>query len=292
MGWRVSRAAAPAGVFVLGAVAGFACEGARARRPASDVIATLAARAPAGEALPGLDAVLTGLDPRGAPLWSRVCSGSGALGEPAVAVAPSGRVALAITFQGALDCGAGPVAAAGGPDDFDAILLVLEASGDPAWSRGIADVGPQSIAAVAFDPWGNILVAGSFHGTVDLGGPPLTAHNELDVLAAKLDPGGDLLWQRRIGRTGRNVALDVAVTPVGRTLLLARGSPDIERGAGPSGPAEPTTFLAEIDARGTALWSRALAGVQPSLTDSIQDSDHSVSPLPPPASPRFRGLFR
>lgn len=268
MSFRGSRAAALAAVFGLGAGAGFAYESGLERSPVprlraahAQVIATVAGRAgPTGGALPGLDAIVTRLDPERGPAWSHVCSGGGALGEPAVAVSSSGEVALAITFQGTIDCGSGPVAASGGPEDFDALVLVLSPSGHVAWARSIGDLGPQALAAVAFDPWGSVVVTGSFDGTIELGGPPITAVSDLDVLAAKLDAGGDLVWQRRFGLAGRNFGVDVAVAPSGRIFLLARGSSGIDLGAGALAAGGTTTFVAELDARGTTLWSRAFSG--------------------------------
>lgn len=266
---RGVRAGALGAAFGLGVAAGFAYEGVRDGPPVpraraadgADVVATLTGRTgPTGGALPGLDAIVTRLDPASGARWSRVCSGGGAMSQPAVAVAPSGEVALAITFQGSIDCGAGAVAASGGPDDFDAVVVALDASGNVAWTRSVSDVGPQALAAVAFDPWGSVVVAGSFAGTIDLGGPPLTARSDLDIFAARLDAGGDLVWQRRFGLRDRNYGVDVAVASNGRVFLLARGAADIDFGPGVLTAGAITTFVAELDARGATLWSRAFAG--------------------------------
>lgn len=269
-GWRRgARAVALGAAFGAGALGGLAIEGARARpvvaaSRARDgaVVAALSGRAgPTGGVLPGLDAIVTRLDPAGGRAWRRVCEGVAAMSEPAVAVAPTGDVALALTFQGSVDCGAGPVEAVGGPSDFDALVVRFTAAGGVAWSRHVGGRGPQALASVAFDPWGSVVVAGSFAGAVDLGGPPLVAASDLDVLAAKLDPDGALVWQRRFGLSGRNFGVDVAASSTGSILLLAQGASDIDFGPGRlSASGAATTFVAGLDHRGRALWSRAFAG--------------------------------
>lgn len=267
--WRGARAGALTAAFVLGVGAGLAYESAvdrpaaprvRATEAASVVAAVTRRAGPTGGALPGLDAIVSRLDPANGRAWSRVCSSGGAMSDPAVAVSPSGSVALAITFQGSIDCGTGPVVASAGPDDFDAVVVALDAAGTPAWARLLGDIGPQALAAVAFDPWGSVVIAGSFEGTIDLGGPPLTAESDLDILAAKLDPDGNLVWQRRFGLTGRNFGIDVAVAPSGRVFLLARSASPLDLGTGPLHAGAATTFVAELDHHGSTLWSRAFSG--------------------------------
>lgn len=267
---RGARLLALGSAFVAGAAAGLAYEGARARSlvavpriPAAVAVVTaLAGRSgPTGGVLPGIDAVVGALDPALGRARRRVCAGGGAMSEPVAAVAPSGEVALALTFQGSIDCGAGRIDAAGGGADFDALVLGLTPSGHVAWSRHIGGAGPQALSAIAFEPWGGVLVAGSFQGTIDLGGPPLSAASDLDILVARLDPDGRPVWQRRYGLSGRNFGADLAVSTAGRIYLLARSASDIDLGAGRHFTGgEVTSLVAQLDPQGRTLWSRAIGG--------------------------------
>ncbi|MEZ4308745.1 MAG: hypothetical protein R3F14_11955 [Polyangiaceae bacterium] len=200
------------------------------------------------------------LGPGSAPSWTRACSGDGALGEPAVAMDASGSAALAVTFQGSIDCGSGPVVAAGGPADFDALVAGIDPSGRVLWTRVASGSRPQALAAVAFDPWGGVLVAGSFAGTLDLAGQHLTASSELDVLVARFEPSGALSWLRAFGQSSRNFGVDIAVAPSGRIFLLARGATPIDLGAGVLSARGRASFVAVLDPRGRTLHSRALSG--------------------------------
>jgi outer membrane protein assembly factor BamB len=208
----------------------------------------------------GLQATVARLLPDGGYAWSRTCAGGGAMSEPQLAVGPLGEVVLALTFQGSLDCGEGRIVAAGGDDDFDGALLKLDPAGGITWVKVLSDIGAQAIAAAALDPWGGVVFTGSFEGTVDLDGPPLTAESERDILLARLDADGALVWQRPFGATGRNYGVDVDVAPSGRIVLLARASTDLDFGAGELAARRTSGFVAGFDIEGRALWSRKLGG--------------------------------
>lgn len=73
--------------------------------------------------------------------------------------------------------------------------------GTHLWSRRYGDPSTQQNAALAVDNAGNILVGGSFYGTVDLGlgGGALVSAGGADVFLAKLDPNGEHVWSKRFG---------------------------------------------------------------------------------------------
>jgi hypothetical protein len=268
-----SGAAALGAAGILGACAGLAYEyegaypmprsaaraGWRAAPAGVEYRAHLTSAADEGASGPGLRAVVSRVDPGGERTWTRACVGSGALSEPRVAASADGGGLLAITFQGRIDCGTGPVVAAGGAEDFDGLLVALDPTGRVRWMRSAGDLGVQALAAVAVDPWGSVVIAGSFEGTIDLGGPPLTAETERDVLLAKLDADGDFVWQRRFGIQGRNFGVDVDIASNGRIVLLSRGASDIDFGPGPLSAKSTAGFVTVFDAGGGALWSHGLS---------------------------------
>lgn len=211
-------------------------------------------------ATPRLRAVISRRDPHGAHVFHHECRGSGAMSEPRVAVEDGGGALVALTFEGAVDCGTGPILAAGGPSDFDALVMRLDSRGAVRWIRTLSDAGPQALAAVAVDPWGGVIVAGSFEGTIDLGGPSITAGSARDVLLAALDPDGHLVWQRHFASAGSAYGVDVDVARSGRIVLLARGSAEIDFGTGPLSASRSAAFVAAFDPDGRSLWSHAITG--------------------------------
>ena len=77
------------------------------------------------------------------------------------------------------------------------------------WAHSYGDELTQTIAAVSTDPAGNVLLCGSFYGTVTFStsmsslGPQTPA-----MFVAKLDVNGNPLWNRKIGSLGWDIAGD------------------------------------------------------------------------------------
>src|SRR5262249_39555561 len=84
-----------------------------------------------------------------------------------VALDPTGNVLLAGGFQGILDLGPASHVNLSGIDVF---VAKLDASGRALWSLAAGDASEQKAMAIASDGAGNVVVAGVFHGALDLGG--------------------------------------------------------------------------------------------------------------------------
>jgi len=103
-----------------------------------------------------------------------------------VAVDSVGNIIISGLLESAVDFGGGPLVSAGMGDAF---LAKLNIYGDHVYSKRWGDAQTQASFAAGIDPDGNLLVAGSFMGTLDFGGPsPLTSAGDSDVFIAKLEP--------------------------------------------------------------------------------------------------------
>src|SRR5207245_1933859 len=70
------------------------------------------------------------------------------------------------------------------------------------WNRQFGGAGVFDAAhamAVATDPSGNVVVAGSFEGTVNFGTGPMTSSGFKDVFVAKYSAAGVPLWAKAYG---------------------------------------------------------------------------------------------
>lgn len=117
---------------------------------------------------------------------------------------------------------------------------------------------PDHAASVTVDHAGNLILAGRFEGTLDLGGGPMTSAGDLDLFVAKLDRDGHLLWSRRFGGADRQAATSVAVDRSDNILVAGVTQGDVDFGAGPI--TEPGLVLAKLDPSGAAIWSKGFAG--------------------------------
>jgi serine/threonine-protein kinase len=87
---------------------------------------------------------------------------------------PEGRLLVVGAVEGNVDSGDAPLSGLGGQDLF---LLELLPDGTPLKARRFGNASEQEINSIAFDIHGNLLVAGQFEGTLDLGSGMLTSRD-------------------------------------------------------------------------------------------------------------------
>src|SRR5262249_9554130 len=102
-------------------------------------------------------------------------------------------------------------------------------TGAPRWFLGVGDApgtGPAAQIAfgVAFDPAGDVVVAGRVAGTSNFGGVVMAASTNTDdnVFVAKLDPFGNPVWGQMFGDGAIQAAYGVAVSDAGQIAVVGR----------------------------------------------------------------------
>src|SRR5262245_36483870 len=101
------------------------------------------------------------------------------------------------------------------------------------WSKRFGGAaGSEEAASVAVDGDGNVYLAGTYSGTIDFGGGPLTSAGDTDGFAAMFSPSGDFLVQRRYGGPYDDYCYQVRVGPDWGAVLLLVFSGDVDFGAG------------------------------------------------------------
>ena len=122
------------------------------------------------------------------------------------------------------------------------------------WSRRFGDTGEDHVEAVATDADGNVIVAGHFHGKLDLGAGEVKSHGMEDILLAKLSPAGTAIWSQAIGGADDEYARSVAVDRSGHIVVTGTMTSGLDLGAG---PLAGEYLVAEFDADGKHLWSKS-----------------------------------
>src|SRR6185369_13104181 len=99
--------------------------------------------------------------------------------------------------------------------------------------------------------------AGTFAGTINLGGANLVSQGGNDVWLAKLDPLGNHLWSKDIGGGSDQSVQGVAVDGGGNVVVVGTmdGSVDFGGGAQPTAGGNDV-FVAKYDASGALLWAK------------------------------------
>lgn len=134
-----------------------------------------------------------------------------------IASAPDGVPIVVGHFETGLDFGLGAMTNGGGTDAF----IVRLGDSVTSWQRAAGSGNNQAATEVAVDASGNVFVAGTFDGSMTLGGATLTSAGGTDVFLAKLSPTGQHLFSTRFGDSAEQDASGLAVGG-GRVVLVGR----------------------------------------------------------------------
>jgi len=194
----------------------------------------------------------------GSWVWSKTIGGSGFDHGNAIAAAADGSTYLT-GYIGAstvgIDFGGGPVNSVGGSDVF---LVKYSATGAHVWTRRLGGSLNDASNAVAVDPSGNVYIGGSFEGTVDFGGGPLSSSGLRDVFVAKFTSAGQFVWARKFGGSGDDLLQSLAADSAGSVALAGKFQGSISfGGTALTSAGGDDAFLARISGiDGAAGWSK------------------------------------
>jgi DNA-binding response OmpR family regulator len=140
--------------------------------------------------------------------------------------------------------------------------------GEFGWVRDLGGPsGAQAVGnAVARDSQNNIFVVGNFIGTVNFGGTSLssTPSGGKDIFIAKYSASGSLLWVKRFGATGDDIAQGVAVDSAGNIIVTGSFAGTVDFGGGlltsTAGNVGSDIFLAKYSSSGVHIWSKHFGG--------------------------------
>lgn len=126
------------------------------------------------------------------------------------------------------------------------------------WSKSFATNSDFTAKFVGTDALGNVYVAGSFTGMLNLGGTTLLGLGTEDIFVAKLDSGGSHLWSKSFGdpiEALGNLSFDVDAA--GRMALAGYFVHDLNLGGTALTANNAAFFLGMLDTNGNTLWAKA-----------------------------------
>lgn len=105
----------------------------------------------------------------------------------AVATDSDANVVVSGQFKGTADFGTGPLASANG--SADAFVAKYTAAGSPLWAKRFGSNGTEYVNALAIDPVSDeVILAGSFDFSINVGTGALASHGSYDVFVARFTP--------------------------------------------------------------------------------------------------------
>ncbi|MCX6258132.1 MAG: T9SS type A sorting domain-containing protein [Bacteroidia bacterium] len=215
--------------------------------------ATILTNACAG--LFGNDIFLVKYDAGGNVLWAKSAGGTDQDIANSLAVDASGNIIVAGWFQSStIIFGTDTLTNEGQKDIF---LAKYSTNGNILWARTAGGTGADEASSVATDASGNIIVAGWFQSpSIIFGADTLTNMGVEDIILAKYDTNGIILWVKRAGGTGFDEAASVTSDAVGNIYVAGDflGTNVIFGTDTIMNDCAENIFLAKYDDNGNVLW--------------------------------------
>jgi hypothetical protein len=210
----------------------------------------------------------------GAWVWSKTVGGYGydqgnAIGADASGnVLVTGYIGKGLMFDAGVNFGGGALFSAGG---YDAFLVKYSPTGQYLWSLRLGGLGNDVGMAVAADPSGNVFMLGTFEGTVDFGGGPVTSAGLRDIFLVKYTSAGQLVWARQFRGSGDDVANALAVDAAGDLLLAGKFQSSVSfGGAALSSAGGDDAFLVKLSgATGNQAWARSFGSTSQDIATGV-----------------------
>ncbi|MFT3764369.1 MAG: hypothetical protein QM820_02430 [Minicystis sp.] len=205
-------------------------------------------------------------DSAGTALWAKkLGDGSGGIVSSRIAVDSKGNVVLAGQLLGTLNVDGQTVQSAGGAD---VLVVKLDAAGAVIWAKAFGGASSQSAWALATDSHDDVIVAGSFTGSLSFGGATLSnPGGGQDAFLTKLaaDDGAHV-WSKSFSEpsgqpSSSQVINDIAVDAADNILIVGSfdGSSDWG-GLSFTSNGQLDIILAKYDASGNHGWSASFGG--------------------------------
>lgn len=205
-------------------------------------------------------------DPAGNPLWARGPDKGYSQAANGIAADAAGNCYVAGQFSGTNTIGGTNLASRG---SSDIVLLKYDPNGKLLWVQQAGGNSNDSGGAVTVDSSGNVYLLAVIRSTnATFGNFSFSVkgtNTDQDIVIAKYDPAGNIIWARQFGGTdldsGNGIALDrtgnVYITGGFSSRNLVFGSTTLTNiGLFPYN----TIYLAKLDNAGNPLWAKAVHG--------------------------------
>jgi hypothetical protein len=152
-------------------------------------------------------------DAAGGLLWIKVFSTPNGLECYAFTNDNEGNLLMTGGYRGLIDFGDGPlpVPVAGGQRFF---VLKMNPDGTAAWSDAPPSGDGQGGTAITSDAQGNVFVAGSFIGTINLGDADIVGKGLFDIFVQKRNAAGEPLWGKVFASASGGLANAAGVSSI------------------------------------------------------------------------------
>lgn len=143
---------------------------------------------------------LTGLDEHVPPapvtspiIWRKHLGGTGGQKVTVAEIDLDGNILIGGVFSGAIDLGGEPLVSKNSESFF---VAKLAPDGEHVWSRSFGDANETGSLSMAVGRAGEVVVAGSFRGQLELDRSYVSGSGANSLFVVKFDTLGEVLWSR------------------------------------------------------------------------------------------------
>jgi hypothetical protein len=194
------------------------------------------------------------------PIWSRRFGDNSTQRALEMAIDGDGNIVFLGRIYGTIDFGGGTLEASGGND---IVIFKLDGEGNHLWSKIFGGNEPDRPARLAFDAEANVILTGTFTGTIDFGVAEYVSRGQRDAFVAELDADtGEPTFAMQIGGTGDDYGFGVDVDQNGDVVIAGRFGSELEVGNQMlTAAGDLDIYLARLDDAGQVLWAQSFGGL-------------------------------
>ena len=145
----------------------------------------------------------------------------------------------------------------------DIVLAKYDPSGNYVWGKRLGTPQHERVDQLAIDSSGNVIIAGTFQGTLNLGGSALVSAGVNDIFVAKFDSTGAHLWSRRFGGDQSDDARMMQLDASDNIYLAGAYSGAPNFGGGPLPELSWGIYVAKLGPTGLHQWSEGMGSNDP-----------------------------
>lgn len=228
-----------------------------------------------------LDIYLAKYDTAGNIVWAKSAGGVGADHGYTVTADLNGNTYLTGAFGGyasasPISFGNTVLTNVGG---YDVFVTKYDGSGSVIWATSAGGIYDDAGNSITIDANGNSYITGSFDSpnivfgstTLTNAGTTGTSDYNSDILIAKYDSSGNVLWAKTNGGTFYDYGKSITVDASGNSYVIGQfSSPTISFGSSTFiNAGADDIFVAKYDALGNSLWAKSIGGTSYDYGNSI-----------------------
>lgn len=198
------------------------------------------------------DIFLAKYNSAGVHQWSKKFGGTSQDMGLSLVVDNANNVIVGGRFMGSVDFGGGALVSAG---SYDAFIAKFNSGGTHVWSQRFGDALSQEVDGLGTSN-GDVYAAGTFFGTVNLGGSALTSAGNSDIFLARFNSAGAHQWSQRYGDAATQTVIDVDADNQSVALVANVGGSINFGGSTLTGAGSTDIAIARFLVAGTHSWSK------------------------------------